>query len=326
MGKNKPDTVMEQFYSPFFMAHKQKSNPAQLSVAYIQFMLERIVAELCINRFNWQNLPSSVNTRFMEVCLYNHGLVVIFLDRVSGKLLAARAVPDGGYDMNYEPLAYRLMPLNNGTLPKHLRNLKLSARAVVPVWANALRIPEYDTVQFYTNRLAQTERTIDINLEAARATKFIAYDENSRLSAENINRMIQNGDKVIPVTKTQMAEIDSMIKVLDMGMHPEQIERLSIVRDRFWGNLMSLMGINNANQDKKERLVEAEVSGNDDQIDNFRRVNLNWRQKAAKEIALKWPEFFPEGIVPTVDYHTSSEPIRPAFGSETNAEEEDGEV
>lgn len=230
--------------------------------------------------------------------------------------------------MNYEPLAYRLMPLANGTLPNHLRNLKLSARAVVPIWANALRIPEYDTVQFYTTRLAQTERTIDINLDAARATKFIAYDENTRMSLENINRMIQNGDKVIPVTRTQMAEIDSVIKVLDMGIHPEQIERLSIVRDRFWSNLMSLMGINNANQDKKERLVANEAEGNDDQVDNFRRVNLNWRQKAVKDIWLKWPEFFPSGIVPTVDYHTAAagEANRPAFGAEESEDTvEEGE-
>ena len=318
MGKNKPDTVLEQFYTPFFMQGKQRANPAEMSVFYIQNMLERIVGELCINRFHWQNLPESINTRFMEVALYNYALVVIFEDRVTGKLLAARAVPAGGYDMNNEPLAYRIMPIDTGTLPNHLRNLQLSARNVVPVWANALRIPDYDTVQFYTNRLAQTERTIDINLEAARATKFLAYDENSRLSLENINRMIQNGDKVIPVTRTQMAEIDSIIKVLDMGIHPEQIERLSIVRDRFWSNLMSLMGINNSNQDKKERLVEAEVSGNDDQVDNFRRVNLNWRQKAAKEIFLKWPKHFPveAGLVPTVDYHTAGDTSRPAFGSE----------
>lgn len=95
MGKNKPDTVMEQFYSPFFSKGKMKNNPAQISTAYIQLMLERIVAELCINRFNWLNLPTSINTRFLEVCLYNYGLVVVFLDRVSGKLLAARASRTG---------------------------------------------------------------------------------------------------------------------------------------------------------------------------------------------------------------------------------------
>jgi hypothetical protein len=320
----KRDNVQEDVYSPFWMKGRQAANPAELSVDYIQMMLERIVGELCVNRFNWKGLPDSVDTRFMEVTIYNYALVVIFQDDVTGKLLAVKASPSQGYDMNQNPLAYRLQPLQSGTLPVHLRNLELSARKVVPVWGNAFRIPDSDVVQFYSSRLAQTERTIDINLEAARATKFIAADENQRLTIENINRMIQNGDKVIPVTRQTMAALGDIIQVLDMGIHPEQIERLSVVRDRFWGNLMGLLGINNANQDKKERLVASEVEGNDDQVGNFRRINLNWRQKAADQINKKWPKLLDEPV--TVDYHTDIDSERPLFPDEMGGTQEDAKL
>lgn len=318
------DHVQEDVYTPFWMRGRQASNPAEMTVEYIQLMLERIVGELCVNRFHWKGLPESVDTRFMEVTLYNHALVVIFQDKVTDKLMAVRATPGTGYDMNMNPISYRLQPLQSGTLPEHLRNLELSARNVVPVWANAFRIPDFDIVQFYSARLAQTERTIDINLQAARMTKILAVDENMRLTVENINRMLQNGDYAIAVTKQVGASIEEMIKVLDMGVHPEQIERLSVVRDRFWGNLMGLLGINNANQDKKERLVASEVEGNDDQVGNFRRINLNWRQKAADQIMRKWPELLTEPV--TVDYHTDIDSDRPLFPDETLEEGDNAQL
>jgi hypothetical protein len=306
-------------YTPFWARGRQAYNPAEVTVEYIQAMLERIVGELCVNRFNWQGLPDSIDTRFMEVTLYNHALVIVFKDNVTGMLLAARATPGTGYDMNNNPLSYRLQPLQTGTLPQHLRNLELSARQVVPVWANAFRIPDYDVVQFYSSRLAQTERTIDINLKAARHTKILAYDENMQMTAQNINRMLENGDFSVSVTKQMGEELSKVIQVLDMGVHPEQIERLSVVRDRFWGNLMGLLGINNANQDKKERLVASEVEGNDDQVGNFRRINLNWRQKAADQIMRKWPELLTEPV--TVDYHTDIDSNRPLFPDEAGGDE-----
>jgi hypothetical protein len=296
------------------MRGRQAANTAEMTVEHIQFMLERIVGELCVNRFNWKGLPQSVDTRFMEVTLYNHALVVIFKDSVTGMLLAARATPGTGYDMNMNPLSYRLQPLQSGTLPQHLRNLELSARNVVPVWGNAFRIPDFDVVQFYSSRIAQTERTIDINLKAARHTKILAYDENMQLTAQNINKMLENGDFSVSVTKQMGEDLTKVIQVLDMGVHPEQIERLSVVRDRFWGNLMGLLGINNANQDKKERLVASEVEGNDDQVGNFRRINLNWRQKAADQIMRKWPDMLTEEV--TVDYHTNIDAERPLFPDE----------
>ena len=47
---------------------------------------------------------------------------------------------------------------------------------------------------------------------------------------------------------------------------------------------MTLLGIESANQDKKERLVSSEVDANDDQTSMMRYVNLNERREAVKKI------------------------------------------
>jgi hypothetical protein len=69
-----------------------------------------------------------------------------------------------------------------------------------------------------------------------------------------------------------------------MGINVADIEKLHIVRTRMWNECMGLLGIDNANQDKKERLVAAEVDANSDQASMMRYVNLNARRMAAEQI------------------------------------------
>ena len=65
---------------------------------------------------------------------------------------------------------------------------------------------------------------------------------------------------------------------------------------------MGLLGINHANQDKKERLVSSEVGANDEQVDAMKNVALNSRQRAAKQIN----DMF--GLSVSVDYFKEPEP------------------
>jgi len=86
---------------------------------------------------------------------------------------------------------------------------------------------------------------------------------------------------------------------------------------------MSLFGINNSNQDKKERLVADEVAANNDQVAVMRAINLNARQEACTKINRLfgtniWVEYKTDGEV--VDSSTQL----PAMG-ENDAEDEAAE-
>lgn len=91
------------------------------------------------------------------------------------------------------------------------------------------------------------------------------------------------------------------IEALDLGVNPDAYDKLSILRTRVWNELMTLLGIDSANQDKKERLVASEVSANDSQTDSFRYVNLNARRQACDAIKLVW------GYDVTVEYNAEVE-------------------
>ena len=44
------------------------------------------LTELALSMFEWQNLPESVDPRFLEMCLYSDGMAVFFEDEVLGPL------------------------------------------------------------------------------------------------------------------------------------------------------------------------------------------------------------------------------------------------
>ena len=81
--------------------------------------------------------------------------------------------------------------------------------------------------------------------------------------------------------KLNADSVTDQATVLDFGGHPENLDKLMIARTRIWNECMGLLGVNNANQDKKERLVADEVEANDEQVMAMKNVALNARRMAA---------------------------------------------
>lgn len=274
----------------------------------IRFMLERILLELCMNRFDWQGFPDTVNLRWLEMCLNYDALSVFYKHPENDALLAVAGAPHGGFNMVGEPVEYIVYGPNQ-------EQGNVSADDCVPIWANYLHFPEMDLIRIYADRLAEIDRTLEINALQARRTKVITVNETQGLTADNINKQINDGAAAIKVKKG-VINIQDIIQNLDLGINPESITNLHIFRSREWNEIMGLLGINNANQDKKERLVAAEVSGNDDMVAIMRATRLQARQQAAKQINTMFD------LNVSVDYVTT---MQTAELKDTNRDEDSGQ-
>lgn len=278
------------------------NDPANNRFALIERMYLRVLTELATNRFKWSGLPEEIDVRFLELTLFNFGLSVFFKDdaevnkadvhKATDKFMALQGGANGRLNMLNNPTAFRVV--GNNFVGK-----TISAKNCVPIWANYLRVPDLDIVTIYAERLADFDRTIEINARNARRTKIVATNENQRMSTSNIVKAIDSGEPVINVT----GPIQDMafVSALDLGIHPDQIINMQIARRRVWDECMGLLGIENANQDKKERLVSSEVDANSDQTDTMRNVNLNARRMAAEEINRRYK------LNVSVDFHTETQ-------------------
>lgn len=273
---NRRDNVQEDFYRSFNPADNR--NVVNERVGTIEQLLIRTMTELAMARFEWKGLPETVSARYLELTLFNKGCVAYFDHEDFGQL-ALSATPSTRLNHYGDPLGFLVVGQGNFIT----RNLMI--KECEPIWSNALRRTDLDIVSVYASRLAQTDRTLEINTMNARQTTIVAVPENMLLSVDNILVQMEEGQRVIKTRKPEFGDnITDSITAIDMNINPDIFDKLHVLRTRWANEALGLLGIDNTNQDKKERLVEAEVDGNADQIAATRRVNLNQRQDAAERI------------------------------------------
>lgn len=323
MSRNKRGSAADDIYeSHIFGENIYKRNTSVNREQAIYRMMSKWITEIATNRFKWFNLPSEIDERFMELCLFYNGLSVFYFDDEIDKFVAARGSGMGYVNMLDNPVNFVVVGPNAGigdtvnTLgmmnktviafdpPRHLGRTADELKSLAcPIWSNNLRYPDWDIVQIYASRLAWMDRTIEINSKNARRNKVIATTQNTQLSAVNMVRGIDQGEELIQIT----GGLGDELNALDLGITPDSYEKLHILRTRTLNECMSMLGINAANQDKKERLVAAEVNANDEQINSALNISLNARKLACERINLAF------GLNVSVEYNIDVEQMAKSF-------------
>ena len=296
-----------------------KKNPANRQEQMIENMYIRLLTDLAASRFKWFNVPDEIDLRFLELTLFYQALSVFYFDGRYDKYMSLRANMNGYLDYQNNPTGYNVIGNNFTSVSvSAIRDTELIIESFdekkvaykigqgIPIWANKQRVPDIDIVIVYAKKLAQLDRTVEINSANARMPKVVVSNENMNLTMANLSRQIEEGQNNLKVRGNVALED---IKALDLGIDPITILNIDIVRDRQWNKCMTLLGIESANQDKKERLVSDEVTANGDQTSMMRFVNLNERRRAANNINKHY------GLNIKVEYYTDEErnaAIKPA--------------
>lgn len=223
--------------------------------------------------FEWENLPNSMDERWIEKYLFHHGKCVFFEDFEKG-LMVAKVAESGKLNYYDEPTIVR--PVATNYTGKSLENYK---QAII-IRNNDIMLPTAHTIELYAYRLAEIERTIDINVHGQRTPVLIVCSDKQKLSMKNVYNQWNEFEPVIYGDKN--LDIEG-IKVLKTDA-PIVFDKLQIHKHSIWNECMTFLGINNANQDKRERLVADEVAANDNQIEMSAQVMLKTRERACKLI------------------------------------------
>ena len=241
----------------------------------------RMIMSLAVSRFRWEGFPEEIDERFIEIELFQKGLVVFFHeDENYGRYFATSATTNGPINQYRNPTAFR-------PYGPRFEHKTLSGNECVPIWCNELRVPEYDVLVVFARRLAEFDKSIDVLNNRVRIPWIFTVPQSQRKSAQEFWRQVEQGEPAVFGTEALQELVDN-IKTLDMRVEPRTIGELQVAKTRVWNECMGYLGINNANQDKKERLVEAETSANDSQVMISRRASLAARKRAAEAINKKY--------------------------------------
>ena len=215
-------------------------------------MLEQMACAI----YRWEGLPTEIDQRFLELTLFNRGMSVFFWDDEYDAYFSTMGAPSGQINMYQNPLAY----IAYGTNGFHRR---LKSTECVPIWNNYLRRPDINAMRIYARRLADIDRTVDVNLMSQKMPIFAVVPESQRLTIQNLMKQYVGNEPII-VGADGMFD-PSQITYLSSGA-PFITPELLKAKQTVWAEIMTYFGIENTNISKAERVQSAEVEANNGQI------------------------------------------------------------
>lgn len=240
------------------------------NATYIQYYNR--LTELSVSMFEWKNLPDTVDERFLELALFSKGMAVFFKDEVLG-FLALRTTISGQFNVYRIPITRRAYA-DNGY------NKELTIEDSVIIYNNMIHTNSMLDVRVFSEKLADLDRTIQVNARAQKTPVLISCSENEKLTMSNLYKEYDGNAPVIYGDKNLNAKGLTVLKT----DAPYVADRLYQLKTQIWNEALTYLGISNINSVKKERMITDEVTRNQGGVVASRYSRLESRRKACNEI------------------------------------------
>lgn len=249
---------------------------SQLSNFKTYQMYLRQLLTLAENVFEFENMPTFIDTAYLNKNLLRNGSIAFFKDEVMG-LLALPYVNIGTLDVYGRPNKIKVMSQNTYTRT-------LSRDEYVIMYDNNGRYPLFLDITQYAERIALDTRTIDINILQQRTPRFWKTSSDKERSIRDI---INNVDGLENTVLTyEDINIDDIQLVLQPA--PYVADKIDIQKEKIWNEFLRLIGIANMNFQKKERNIKDEVVASQGGTVASRYSRFEPRKKAIEEINEKF--------------------------------------
>lgn len=241
--------------------------------------LERM-KKIALSMFEWVNLPDSMNSRYLEMCLYYKGQAALLYDEDYGFINTQAA--DSGY-INIYGLPTKLNCYSysfNKDRELYIPGSNLPAEEeCILVLNNYQRVPTASTIALFAQRLAEAQRTCDININAQKTPIAIRTDKNQELTLRNLYVQYDGNSPVIISDKNVINEKPLEVLKTDAPFIANEVRAYM---KEIWNDFLTFIGINNLDE-KRERLISMEAGGNNELINMNMQSYLIPRKQACKE-------------------------------------------
>lgn len=207
--------------------------------------------ELSMSMFEWNNLPETVDPRYIEMVLFADGQAVFFKDDVTGDALCLSCVPQGRLNIYGYPVLRRAFSRYNNF---QYRNLDESNSVVI--YNNYLRTNSALDVKMFAERLYNLDRIIDVNANAQKTPVLLQGTEQQRLTLLNLYKEYDGNAPVIFGDKN--LDINGLKSINTQA--PYIADKIYELKSQIWNEALTYLGISNINYQKKERLISDEVT------------------------------------------------------------------
>lgn len=241
--------------------------------------------KICLSMFEWQNLPPSMSARFIEMCLFYNGQAALLYDEDYGYINTMAA--DGGYINIYglptdiQCYSYRF---NQRRSLYTTDTGEEKDKECILVMNNYERIPTCSTVNLFAYRLAEAQRTADVNIKAQRTPILITTDQKQYFTLKKMYEEYDGNTPAIFADKNVITP--DALKALKTDAQFIGIDLMDYKRE-IWNEFLTFMGISNLSE-KRERMISNEVDSNNELVNLNLQALLIPRKEACRQFNEKY--------------------------------------
>ena len=229
--------------------------------------------------FTWEGLDEVAGTgasRFLELVLYENGRAMFTKDDELGYIVL-KVLPDDKFNIYMLPTKVQGFSFEF--------NKDYDFDDIVYIMNNNLCKPTFETLRLMAYRLYEVETTIETNLIAQKTPVLIEGDTKTILTLKNV--YMQYSGNIPFIFGSKKFDINNKLNVLKTDA-PYLLDKLALHKHEVWDEMLTFLGINNANTDKKERLITDEVNSNNELINYYLNCFYKPRKDACDELNKKY--------------------------------------
>lgn len=255
---------------------KKRLVNSQLSNFLTYQMYLRQLLTLAENVFEFKNLPEFIDVSYLNKQLLRKGSVAFFRDEVMG-VIALPYNNVGTLDVYGRPKTIQVIARNGYT-----RTLKQGEFVIM--YDNNGRYPLLMDIYQNAERIALCKRVIDINIAQQRTPRIWLTNSDKKRSVEDlVNDIDGNVERVLAYDNINIDDIQAVCEPA-----PFVADKIDIHLEKEWAEFFRLIGIANLVEQKKERLIQDEMTASLGGTIASRYSRFQPRQRAIEEINKKF--------------------------------------
>ena len=222
--------------------------------------------------FKWEGLEEiGCNARFLENVLFEDGKACIVFDPKLN-FLSLRVNPYDQYNVYDEPIG--VYAYSKG----YHQPYKLED--IVYIRNNSIEMPTMHLAKIFAQRLYDIEMVKRVNLNALKTPVIVQGTTKQR---QTLIQLFQKWDGNEPFIFGDVdANLTESLKAIDLKP-TYYLDKLTLEKHEVLNEYLTSIGINNANTDKKERLIVSEVESNNEMINVYMNMFYLPRKKACDD-------------------------------------------
>lgn len=266
------------------------------------FFYERRLRTIAENFCIYEGLSDFIDESYLKKTLVSDGSIAFFYDEMLDDIICLPYISVSKLDAYNRPTRIKCYGYNGYT------SGILNRDEFVILYDNEGRYPLLCDVQQFATRLANMRRTCDINIAQQRTPRIFRTKKEQELTLKNIMNKIDNNEDMI-ITYDNLEEVETIQCILSPA--PFIADKVNIEIENIWNEFLTLVGIININNEKKERMLQSEIDYA--QTSNIACINnrMQPRLKAFREIYKKWGKnitckYAGEGVINELLYNDDS--------------------